>query len=507
MPEHMQAALISGNTAHHWSEPPHGLNVVGHHIGTTEQHNVHQIVASLEVGKEYFYLCGAQLPHGLHSLPPMLGAHIGKIVAVDRCQHHIFQVHLLHRLGHALRLIAIERKRAPARRVAEAAMPGADVSANHQCGCTQSPAFGPVGAESALADGVQSVGMDDPRGILALPVGTEINLQPVGFHHVGLAPEQHTQQSFGGQPADDVVQVEPLQGLFHRLARESYIAQTGQQFLVEVAGEEIVTEDIDVADMVVLDFHAGLKGTHARKTMFLRELEERLFAVDEVFCGKRRLQSSDFGHHVLRDGDGLVATHRLPERCLQFLQRHRGIAADVSHVLSDTLHALALQLCLVGRDDLLQHTEVGVDKQRIVHHAALACAVECGSRDLLAVEKNIVAARDVHRHADAVKSVGGQVHTVGKHLLDVWLAADKRKHDVALIGVDTATSALPARDKDIVLAAIVDVHFVAKQLIAPENHSGLSLPDKEIVVVVKMSGCISLNGKVESDRWQGGLLR
>ena len=159
------------------------------------------------------------------------------------------------------------------------------------------------------------------------------------------------------------------------------------------------------------------------------------------------------------------------------------------------------------RDDLLQHTEVGVDKQRIVHHAAFACAVECGSRDLLAVEKNIVAARDVHRHADAVKSVGGQVHTVGKHLLDVWLAADKRKHDVALIGVDTATSALPARDKDIVLAAIVDVHFVAKQLIAPENHSGLSLPDKEIVVVVKMSGCISLNGKVESDRWQGGLLR
>ena len=105
-----------------------------------------------------------------------------------------------------------------------------------------------------------------------------------------------------------------------------------------------------------------------------------------------------------------------------------------------------------------------------------------------------------------MKCVGGEVHAVGKHFLYVRLTADEGEHDVALIGVDAATTALSARDEHAILLAVVHVHFVLQQLVASEDDGGLGLPDEEIVVVVEVTGHIRLDGKVVGNRGQRLLL-
>ena len=94
-------------------------------------------------------------------------------------------------------------------------------------------------------------------------------------------------------------------------------------------------------------------------------------------------------------------------------------------MLPHALHSLALQLDFVGCDDMLQHAEVGVDEQCVVHDTAVAGTIEGCARDLLTVEQDVVAPRDGHGNANAKKCVGGEVHAVGKHLLYVRLTADE----------------------------------------------------------------------------------
>ena len=71
-------------------------------------------------------------------------------------------------------------------------------------------------------------------------------------------------------------------------------------------------------DAVILNFKTGFDSSYAREAVLFCEFEKRLFAIDEVVVGKGFLQFSDFRHHLLCDGDGIVATHCLAEGRFQF---------------------------------------------------------------------------------------------------------------------------------------------------------------------------------------------
>ena len=65
------------------------------------------------------------------------------------------QLHLRHRVGHAPRLVLVQRQRLARLHVAELARPGADVAHQQEGRDAAAPAFAQVGAERLLADGVQ----------------------------------------------------------------------------------------------------------------------------------------------------------------------------------------------------------------------------------------------------------------------------------------------------------------------------------------------------------------
>ena len=100
----------------------------------------------------------------LDDLGEVAGAAVGEVVAVDRGDHRVAQLHRRHRLGDALGLVGVDaRRRPPGGDRAEAAAPGADVAEDHEGGgAVLAPALVDVGAAGLLADRVEIERLDQP---------------------------------------------------------------------------------------------------------------------------------------------------------------------------------------------------------------------------------------------------------------------------------------------------------------------------------------------------------
>ena len=93
-----------------------------------------------------------------------------------------------------------------------------------------------------------------------------------------------------------------------------------------------------------------------------------------------------------------------------------------------------------------------------------------------------------HHHIDV--AVEGEVH--------ILIVGDVREHDVAHVCIDTASATLSAVGLYVVGTAVVHVHLVFYQLVAPKDNAGLHLPHKKtIALFLQMARHIFLHGKVE----------
>ncbi len=134
-------------------------------------------------------------------------AQVVQVIAVHRGQHHVFQPHQRHGIGHVGRLLGIK----PAVWVAgidgaELACPRADRAHQHQRGRAASPAFGDVGAFGFSAHRVQFVRAHNVHHRFVFgPIG-HTDAQPIGLflgignggQGVGLHAIEHRLGAFRG---------------------------------------------------------------------------------------------------------------------------------------------------------------------------------------------------------------------------------------------------------------------------------------------------------------------
>ena len=107
------------------------------------------------------------------------GATIGQVIAIDRSQHHVFQSHQDHRIGHVAWLGMVQPAVGVARADrAEFARARADFAHQHQGGGAAAPAFTDVRALGFDADGVQLVAAHDFAHFLEVLAARHAHAQP-----------------------------------------------------------------------------------------------------------------------------------------------------------------------------------------------------------------------------------------------------------------------------------------------------------------------------------------
>ena len=95
---------------------------------------------------------------------------VAQVVAVDRCDHHVAQLHCLHGLSQVSRFLAVQRARFAVGHIAEGTAAGADIPHDHERGGSMGEAFTQVGTGCFLADRAEvALAQDafDPRHLLA----------------------------------------------------------------------------------------------------------------------------------------------------------------------------------------------------------------------------------------------------------------------------------------------------------------------------------------------------
>ena len=79
----------------------------------------------------------------------------GQVVTINRCDNCILQAHLLDRYGQSERLVQINTDRPARFDIAVRASSRADISENHEGGCSPIPALTDIRAGGFFADSVQ----------------------------------------------------------------------------------------------------------------------------------------------------------------------------------------------------------------------------------------------------------------------------------------------------------------------------------------------------------------
>ena len=126
-------------------------------VRTLEQINnqINQLQVSLKIGDQDFKRSlRVQLFYGLNGFHPVTSTLIGQVVAVDRRNYSVFQLHQLNGFGYVCRLFRIQSQRFSGQRIAKLARTGTNFSSNHESSRTPPPAFTHVRAFTTGAYGV-----------------------------------------------------------------------------------------------------------------------------------------------------------------------------------------------------------------------------------------------------------------------------------------------------------------------------------------------------------------
>ena len=137
----------------------HRLDVVVEDLWPGLHDDLERFQAALEIGDQHFHrAAGVQLTDAPDDHGEDRRAAVLAVIAVDRGDHGVLQIHRLDRLGHALRLQPIQRRGPAALDIAEAAGARAHIAEHQKGGRARAPAFAHIGAHRFFADGVQRLG-------------------------------------------------------------------------------------------------------------------------------------------------------------------------------------------------------------------------------------------------------------------------------------------------------------------------------------------------------------
>ncbi len=167
-------------------QPAHGLDVVVEDLGLLGQHQRQSLLLEAgEVGRQHFDR-GAR--RQLFECPDrgreLTGAAVGQVVAIDRGDDDVAQLHLRRGLGQAPRLVRVGQARGLAGvHVAVAAGAGAGVAENLEGGRPPAPALAHVRALRLLANRVQLLAVQEPAHVAVERVGA----RGAHFHPLGAA--------------------------------------------------------------------------------------------------------------------------------------------------------------------------------------------------------------------------------------------------------------------------------------------------------------------------------
>src|SRR5690554_497876 len=108
-------------------------------------------------------------------------AAVGKVIAGHARHGGVLQAHLTHRLGHATRLVEVERRRLARVDLAEVAAARALVAADEERRLAILPAFEDVGTAGLLAHGVQALGLHERLELVVLGAHRGLGADPLGL--------------------------------------------------------------------------------------------------------------------------------------------------------------------------------------------------------------------------------------------------------------------------------------------------------------------------------------
>ena len=151
-----ERVFVVSARACHFVQARVGFEIVVHYVGRGFGQDFQgDVEPAAEIGHENFdFGGGAGLADGGDAVGKVLGAAVAQVVAVDRSDDDVAQVHGAHGIGEILRLFGIERVGAAVADGAEGAAAGAHVAHNHKGGGAAAEAFADVGAGGFFADGV-----------------------------------------------------------------------------------------------------------------------------------------------------------------------------------------------------------------------------------------------------------------------------------------------------------------------------------------------------------------
>ena len=111
----------------------------------------------------------------------MLGATVGKVIAVHRGNDHIAEVQVLYGLGQMQRFFRVEGVGATETDVTEGAAASTDVAHDHEGGGAAAKTFRQVRAGGFFADSVQFLLAQQTLDALNLAIGRNSYANPVGL--------------------------------------------------------------------------------------------------------------------------------------------------------------------------------------------------------------------------------------------------------------------------------------------------------------------------------------
>ena len=134
----------------------HGLDVVIENLRRSIRHHLQRIDVALEIGNQHFDgAAGLHFADALNHHRKDRRAAILALVAIDRRDHRMAQIHRLDGLRHPIGFIPIHRRGAARLDVAERARARAHIAHHQERRRAAPPAFADVGAQRFFADGMQ----------------------------------------------------------------------------------------------------------------------------------------------------------------------------------------------------------------------------------------------------------------------------------------------------------------------------------------------------------------
>jgi hypothetical protein len=161
--QHVEGPLVPERRPDPLEDARHRLDVVREYLGPGAEDLAELGRVGVEVGDQQLHAAPGEqrvdLSNGLGVQP---GAAVGQVVAGHAGHRRVPQAHRDHRLGHPAGLVGVELGRPAGVDLAEVTAPRTLIAANEEGGLAVLPTFVDVGAAGLLADGVQTLPLNQP---------------------------------------------------------------------------------------------------------------------------------------------------------------------------------------------------------------------------------------------------------------------------------------------------------------------------------------------------------